>query len=86
MPPKSAPLTQAAIRRMIKESVNVAIAVERARYANTGMVLEGLDQLGVKMSHLLFMSVLLLEGKKVKFVAATLQGPTLTWLNAKVAT
>ncbi|GKF86558.1 hypothetical protein Tco_0254385, partial [Tanacetum coccineum] len=26
------------------------------------------------------------EGKKVKFVAATLQGPALTWLNAKVAT
>ncbi|GJR69367.1 putative reverse transcriptase domain-containing protein [Tanacetum coccineum] len=26
------------------------------------------------------------EGKKVKFVVATLQGPTLTWWNAKVAT
>ncbi|GJZ49458.1 putative reverse transcriptase domain-containing protein [Tanacetum coccineum] len=26
------------------------------------------------------------EGKKVKFVAATLQGPALTWWNAKVAT
>ncbi|GKB57277.1 putative reverse transcriptase domain-containing protein [Tanacetum coccineum] len=26
------------------------------------------------------------EGKKVKFVAATLQGPTLTWWNSKVAT
>ncbi|GJS52908.1 putative reverse transcriptase domain-containing protein [Tanacetum coccineum] len=26
------------------------------------------------------------KGKKVKFVAVTLQGPTLTWLNAKVAT
>ncbi|GKC87564.1 hypothetical protein Tco_1148213 [Tanacetum coccineum] len=36
MPPKSAPLTQAAIRRMIKESVDAAIAVERARYANAG--------------------------------------------------
>ncbi|GKE10193.1 putative reverse transcriptase domain-containing protein [Tanacetum coccineum] len=34
MPPKSAPLTQAAIRRMIKESVDAAIAVERARHAN----------------------------------------------------
>ncbi|GJW11723.1 putative reverse transcriptase domain-containing protein [Tanacetum coccineum] len=34
MPPKSAPLTQVAIRRMIKESVNVAIAAERARLAN----------------------------------------------------
>ncbi|GKA55410.1 hypothetical protein Tco_0754359 [Tanacetum coccineum] len=28
---------------------------------------------------------LLLKGKKVKFAAATLQGPSLTWLNAKVA-
>ncbi|GKC58492.1 hypothetical protein Tco_1086090 [Tanacetum coccineum] len=26
------------------------------------------------------------EGKKVKFAAATLQGPALTWWNAKVAT
>ncbi|GKA98440.1 hypothetical protein Tco_0826377 [Tanacetum coccineum] len=26
------------------------------------------------------------EGKKVKFVAATLQGPALTWWNSKVAT
>ncbi|GJR13895.1 putative reverse transcriptase domain-containing protein [Tanacetum coccineum] len=36
MPPKSAPLTQAAVRRMIKESVDAAIAVERARHANAG--------------------------------------------------
>ncbi|GKD29388.1 hypothetical protein Tco_1240166, partial [Tanacetum coccineum] len=34
MPPKSAPITQAAICRMIKESVDAAIAVERARQAN----------------------------------------------------
>ncbi|GKG28603.1 hypothetical protein Tco_0415968, partial [Tanacetum coccineum] len=26
------------------------------------------------------------KGKKVKFIAATLQGPALTWWNAKVAT
>ncbi|GJT04613.1 putative reverse transcriptase domain-containing protein [Tanacetum coccineum] len=36
MPPKSAPLTQAAIRRIIKESVDDAIVVERARHANVG--------------------------------------------------
>ncbi|GJS82947.1 putative reverse transcriptase domain-containing protein [Tanacetum coccineum] len=36
MPPKSAPLTQAAIRRMIIESVDDAIAAERARHANVG--------------------------------------------------
>nr|GEW47343.1 retrotransposon protein, putative, Ty3-gypsy subclass [Tanacetum cinerariifolium] len=36
MPPKSAPLTQAAIHRMIKESVNAVIAAERARHVNAG--------------------------------------------------
>nr|GEW75373.1 putative reverse transcriptase domain-containing protein [Tanacetum cinerariifolium] len=36
MPPKSAPLTQADIRRMIKENVDAAIAAERARQANAG--------------------------------------------------
>ncbi|GJT79572.1 retrovirus-related pol polyprotein from transposon TNT 1-94 [Tanacetum coccineum] len=35
-PPKFAPLTQAAVRRMIKESVDAAIAAERARHANAG--------------------------------------------------
>ncbi|GJV04218.1 hypothetical protein Tco_1337787 [Tanacetum coccineum] len=34
MPLKSAPMTQAAIRRMIKESVDAAIAAERARQVN----------------------------------------------------
>ncbi|GJY56294.1 putative reverse transcriptase domain-containing protein [Tanacetum coccineum] len=34
MPLKSAPMTQAAIRRLIKESVDVAIAAERERKAN----------------------------------------------------
>nr|GEY45758.1 hypothetical protein [Tanacetum cinerariifolium] len=60
MPPKSAPLTQAAIRRMIKDNVDAAIAVERARQANVR--------------------------NEVRFAAATLQGPTLTWWNAKVVT
>ncbi|GJX84894.1 reverse transcriptase domain-containing protein [Tanacetum coccineum] len=36
MPLKSAPLTQAAIRRMIKESIDAAIAAERGRHANAG--------------------------------------------------
>nr|GEY48460.1 putative reverse transcriptase domain-containing protein [Tanacetum cinerariifolium] len=36
MPLKSAPLTQATVRRMIKESVDAAIAAERARHANAG--------------------------------------------------
>ncbi|GJZ76703.1 putative reverse transcriptase domain-containing protein, partial [Tanacetum coccineum] len=34
MPPKSAPLTQDAVQRMIKESVDAAIAAERVRQAN----------------------------------------------------
>ncbi|GJR29195.1 putative reverse transcriptase domain-containing protein [Tanacetum coccineum] len=53
------------------------------------MMLEDLDQLGVKIPHQLFVSALLLDlrkGKKVKFAVATLQGPSLTWWNAKVAT
>nr|GEV81893.1 hypothetical protein [Tanacetum cinerariifolium] len=36
MPPNSAPLTQAVVRRMIKESVDVAIVAGQARYANVG--------------------------------------------------
>ncbi|GKB96877.1 putative reverse transcriptase domain-containing protein [Tanacetum coccineum] len=36
MPPKSAPLTQAIVHRMIKESVEAAIAAEWARHANAG--------------------------------------------------
>nr|GEX96403.1 reverse transcriptase domain-containing protein [Tanacetum cinerariifolium] len=34
MPPKSAPMTQAAIRQMIKDIVDAAIATEQARQAN----------------------------------------------------
>ncbi|GKF29778.1 hypothetical protein Tco_0096120 [Tanacetum coccineum] len=34
MPPKSAPMTQAAILQMIKESVDAAIAAKRERQAN----------------------------------------------------
>ncbi|GKE86084.1 hypothetical protein Tco_1559826 [Tanacetum coccineum] len=36
MPPKSTPMTQAAIRRLIKENVDAAIAAERARNTNLG--------------------------------------------------
>ncbi|GJS10993.1 putative reverse transcriptase domain-containing protein [Tanacetum coccineum] len=71
MPPKSAPLTQVVIHRMIKESVDAAIAVtERARHANARNDTRGECA----------------ESKKVKFAAATLQEPALTWWNAKVAT
>ncbi|GJR27432.1 hypothetical protein Tco_1103664 [Tanacetum coccineum] len=122
MPPKSAPLTQAAIRRMIKESVDIVIAAERARHANAGNDARGSrpargqdaapaicectfvgftkcnptsfhDTEGVvelrrwfEKTESIFGISECAKGKKVNFVAATLQGPTLTWWNAKVAT
>ncbi|GJR09774.1 putative reverse transcriptase domain-containing protein [Tanacetum coccineum] len=97
MPPKSAPLTQATIRRMIKESVDAVIADERARHANAGndargsrpakgqdaspVVCECTFAGFIKCNPTAFH-----EGKKVKFAAVTLQGPALTWWNAKVVT
>ncbi|GJT03187.1 putative reverse transcriptase domain-containing protein [Tanacetum coccineum] len=94
IPPKSAPLTQAVIRRMIKESVDAAIAAERARYANAVNDARGSGpargavelQRGFEKTESVFGISECAEGKKVKFVAATLQGPALTWWNAKVAT
>ncbi|GJV93450.1 putative reverse transcriptase domain-containing protein [Tanacetum coccineum] len=120
--PWSTPLTQAAIRRMIKESVNAAIAVERASQANAENNARGSRSVrghdaaptvrkctfagfmkcnpitfhGTKgavelrrwfeKTERVFGISECVEGKKVKFVAATLQGPNLTWWNAKVAT
>ncbi|GJU21962.1 putative reverse transcriptase domain-containing protein [Tanacetum coccineum] len=107
---------------MIKESVDVAIAAERARHANVrnddrgSRPVRGQDAAPVvcectfagfmKCNPTAFYgikgAVELLrwfektksvfgigecaEGKKVKFAAATLQGPALTWWNAKVVT
>ncbi|GKD27045.1 putative reverse transcriptase domain-containing protein [Tanacetum coccineum] len=122
MPPKSAPMTQAAIRRMIKESVDAAIAAERARQANVRndasgsgpvrgqdtapavrectfagfmkcnpAVFHGVEG-AVKLRRWFEKTKSVFEisecagGKKVKFVAATLEGPTLTWWKTKVAT
>nr|GEU40521.1 reverse transcriptase domain-containing protein [Tanacetum cinerariifolium] len=114
MPPKSAPLTQAAVGRMIKESIDAAIVAEWARHANAGNdargsgPVRGQDAAPVvrectftrfmKYNPIVFHgtegavelrrcfdkteSVFGIsecaEGKKVKFVAATLQGPALT--------
>nr|GEU53678.1 putative reverse transcriptase domain-containing protein [Tanacetum cinerariifolium] len=119
MPPKSAPLTQAAIRRIIKEKVDAAIAAERARHANArndargSRPVRGQDAMPVvrkctfswfmkcnptafygtegaielqrwfKKTKSIFGISECAEGKKVKFAAATLQGPALTWWNAK---
>nr|GEU40904.1 hypothetical protein [Tanacetum cinerariifolium] len=80
MPKKSAPMTQAAICRMIKDSVNAAIAAERARKANarndgsgSGPV-RGQDA-APAVRECTFASA---EGKKVKFTVATMEGPALT--------
>ncbi|GJU50660.1 putative reverse transcriptase domain-containing protein [Tanacetum coccineum] len=122
MPLKSAPMTQAAIRRMIKESVDAAIAADRARQANvrndasgSGLVrgrdtapavrectfagfmkcnpvvfhrIEGAIELRrwSKKTESVFEISECAEGKKVKFSAATLEGPALTWWKTKVAT
>ncbi|GKA65228.1 hypothetical protein Tco_0764935 [Tanacetum coccineum] len=122
MPLKSAPMTQAAIRQMIKESVDTAIATERARQANvrndasgSGPVrgrdttpavyeytfagfmkcnpaafrgVEGAIELRrwFEKTESVFEISECTEGKKVKFAAATLEGPALTWWKTKVAT
>ncbi|GJX25392.1 putative reverse transcriptase domain-containing protein [Tanacetum coccineum] len=82
---------------MIKESVNAAIAAERARHANDGNddrgsgLVRGQDVAPVvrewfEKTESVFGISECAEGNKVKFVAATLQGPALTWWNVKVAT
>nr|GEY28642.1 reverse transcriptase domain-containing protein [Tanacetum cinerariifolium] len=94
MPLKSAPFTQAAIRRMIKESIDAAIAAERARHANarndargSGLVRGAVElQRWFERTKSVFEINEYAEGKKVKFDVETLQGPALTWWNAKVAT
>ncbi|GKD24386.1 putative reverse transcriptase domain-containing protein [Tanacetum coccineum] len=94
MPPKSALLTQAAIRRMIKESVEAAIAAERARHVNAGNNARGSGPVKgqdvapavrewFEKTESVFGINECAESKKVKFAAATLQGPALTWWNAK---
>ncbi|GKC40340.1 hypothetical protein Tco_1052724 [Tanacetum coccineum] len=82
MPSKSAPLTQGAIRRMIKESVNAAIAAEFMKCNPTTFHgTEGAVELQrwFEKNESVFGISECAEGKKVKFVAATLQGPALTW-------
>ncbi|GKA17374.1 hypothetical protein Tco_0697211, partial [Tanacetum coccineum] len=115
-------MTQAAMRRLIKESVDVAIAAERERQAKVRndasrsgpmrgqdtapavrectfarfmkcnpTVLRGIE--GVvelrrwfKKTKSVFEISECLKGKKVRFAAATLEGPALTWWNSKIAT
>ncbi|GJS03033.1 putative reverse transcriptase domain-containing protein [Tanacetum coccineum] len=96
MPPKSAPMTQAAIRRIIKESVDAAIAAKWTWQANvindasrSGPV-RGRDT-APAIRECTFAGIMkcnpaVFQGKKVKFAAATLEGPALTWWKTKVAT
>ncbi|GJV29651.1 putative reverse transcriptase domain-containing protein [Tanacetum coccineum] len=122
MPPKSAPKTQAVMRRLIKESVDVAIAAKRERQAKvendasgSGLVrgqdtalavrkctfagfmkcnptvflgIEGVVELGrwFDKTKSVFGIYECAKGKKVRFAAATLEGPALTWWNSKIAT
>ncbi|GKD24658.1 hypothetical protein Tco_1230872 [Tanacetum coccineum] len=92
MPPKSAPLTQAAVRRMIKERVDAAIAAKRARQANAGNNASGSGlaravelRRWFEKTEMTFRISECAEDKKVKFAAATLRGPALTWWNSKVS-
>ncbi|GJT55495.1 putative reverse transcriptase domain-containing protein [Tanacetum coccineum] len=91
MPPKSAPMTQANIRRMIKESVDAAIAAERVRQANVkndasgyGLV-RGYD-ITPAVREFTFAGFMKCNPIKVKFDAATLEGSALTWWKTKVTT
>ncbi|GJW67678.1 putative reverse transcriptase domain-containing protein [Tanacetum coccineum] len=60
--------------------VDAAIAAERARHANARNDARGYGPVRGQDA------APAVQGKKVKFVATTLKGPALTWLNAKVAT
>ncbi|GKC34040.1 hypothetical protein Tco_1046424, partial [Tanacetum coccineum] len=76
--------------------VDAAITAERPRHANVGNDARGSGParglrcrsccLWFKKIESVFRISECVEGKKVKFAAATLQGPALTWWNAKIAT
>ncbi|GJU33417.1 putative reverse transcriptase domain-containing protein [Tanacetum coccineum] len=65
MPPKSAPLTQAVVWRMIKESVDAAITAKRVRQANAGNNASGSGQARGQVT------APCAKDKKVKFASAT---------------
>nr|GEU37144.1 hypothetical protein [Tanacetum cinerariifolium] len=69
MPPKSAPMTQAAIRRIIKEIVDVAIVAERARHANVGNDARGYGPVrgqDARFNELALMCPRMVESERVK--------------------
>ncbi|GKB74527.1 hypothetical protein Tco_0935939, partial [Tanacetum coccineum] len=86
-----------AVRRMIKESVDAAIAAERARHANAkneargSRPVRGQDAAPIvrkwfEKTEIVFGISECVKDKKVKFAAATLEGHALTWWNSKIAT
>nr|GEW82590.1 putative reverse transcriptase domain-containing protein [Tanacetum cinerariifolium] len=89
MPLKSTHMTQAAIRRTIKDSVDAAIATERERFMKFNLTVfcgvEGAVKLRrwFEKTESVFKVSECTEGKKVKFAAATLEGPALIWWKAK---
>ncbi|GKE55760.1 hypothetical protein Tco_1494945 [Tanacetum coccineum] len=93
MHPKSTPLTQAAIWRKIKESIDAAIVTKQERHANAGNNASGSGQARgdvelrrwFEKTEMTFRISECAKDKKVKFAAAILQGPALTWWNSKVA-
>nr|GEU97346.1 reverse transcriptase domain-containing protein [Tanacetum cinerariifolium] len=94
MPPKSAPMTQAAIRRMIKDNDAVP-SVHECTFAGfmkcNPTVFRGVEgavelRRWFKKTKSVFEISECTEGKKVKFAAATPKGPALTWWKTKVAT
>ncbi|GKB78000.1 hypothetical protein Tco_0944895 [Tanacetum coccineum] len=94
MPPRFAPMTQAAMRRMIKESVDAAIAAERERQAKvrndaygSGPARGAIElRRWFEKTKSVFGISECAEGKKVRFATATLEGLALTWWNFKIAT
>ncbi|GKC37452.1 putative reverse transcriptase domain-containing protein [Tanacetum coccineum] len=84
MPLKSAPLTQAASRRMIKESVDVVITAERARHVNAGNDARGSGPVRGQDVEPAVQECTFAGFMKCSPIA--FHGPALTWWNAKVAT
>ncbi|GKB94652.1 putative reverse transcriptase domain-containing protein [Tanacetum coccineum] len=84
MPLMSAPLTQAAIRQMIKESVDAAIAAERERHANVGNNASGSGQARGQVTTPIIRECSFVRFMKCKKIRKLGDGPLLTWWNSKV--
>nr|GEU99253.1 hypothetical protein [Tanacetum cinerariifolium] len=90
MLPKSRPINQAAIERMITSRINAALTFDQARRDNASGPngSEGAVELQrwFEKTEMIFAISECVEGKKVKFAVTILQGPALNWWNTNVAT